>query len=159
MHDHRQEWKVPAPQCLTGELVQENTGHVEVSAGTEHSSDCLADLERRLARHTPHPATTAEQRGYVFHIDIKPTAFEAQRGLPMSHGCAVFGTGFAFQHFRFFPNLAFSPLVPLGNIRGGTIKSYTRIGSPMKIAVKGRAHPLFSARHEPGSAHNWCLTA
>jgi hypothetical protein len=87
---------------LTGELVKRNAGHVEVFAGTEQPLDCVADLKGCLTWHTPGSTAAAKHRVDVFHISVKPTAFEVQRGPSLAHGSAALRTGLPAYRFCFF---------------------------------------------------------
>lgn len=89
-------------RLLAGELVEGNARHVEVFAGTEQPFNCIADLESRSARHISHAEPATEHRADVFHIGVKPTSFEVQRGPSPAHGGTTLRTGPADRHFGSF---------------------------------------------------------
>ena len=79
---------------LPGELVEGNPGHVEIFARSEKPSDCVADLHRSWARHAPCSAARTEHRTDVFHVGVKSSALEVQRGTTVTHLGSAFWARF-----------------------------------------------------------------
>lgn len=99
---HIADARMAASLGLAGQLVEGNSGHVEVFSGAEQPFDHFTDLEGCLAGDAPRPATAAEHRIDVIHVSVKTTAFEMQGGPATAHRGSAFRTSPAVYVLGFF---------------------------------------------------------